>query len=88
MIICGSALEESSYAAVLGEEVADVVFSDPPYNVPINGHVSGLGKVHHCEFEQASGEMSEVEFIAFLEAAFGLSARFSRDGSLHYWAMD
>ena len=87
-IICGSALEESSYAAVLGEEVADVVFSDPPYNVPINGHVSGLGKVQHREFEQASGEMSEPEFIAFLRSSLGLAARFSRNGSLHYWAMD
>ena len=77
-----------SYAALLGDEVADLVFSDPPYNVPINGHVSGLGKVRHLEFEQASGEMTEPEFIAFLTSSIGLSARFSRDGSLHYWAMD
>jgi hypothetical protein len=24
--------------------------TDPPYNVPIDGHVSGLGKTHHREF--------------------------------------
>ena len=88
VIICGSALEESNYAAVLSEQVADLVFSDPPYNVPINGHVSGLGKVQHREFDQASGEMSEPEFIAFLKGSLGLAARYSRDGSLHYWAMD
>ncbi len=27
----------------MGSDVADLVFSDPPYNVPINGHVCGLG---------------------------------------------
>lgn len=88
VIICGSALEASSYTAILGNDVADLVFSDPPYNVPINGHVSGLGKVQHREFGQASGEMSEPEFIDFLSSSIGLSARFSRDGSLQYWAMD
>ena len=88
VIICGSALEASSYTAVLGNDLADLVFTDPPYNVPINGHVSGLGKVKHAEFEQASGEMSEAEFIAFLTSSTSLSSRFSREGSLHYWAMD
>ena len=87
-IICGSALEASSYAAILGDDLADLIFSDPPYNVPIRGHVSGLGKVQHREFGQASGEMSEPEFIAFLKGSLGLAARCSRDGSLHYWAMD
>ena len=80
VIICGSALEASSYTAVLGNDLADLVFTDPPYNVPINGHVSGLGKVKHAEFEQASGEMSEAEFIAFLTSSTSLSSRFSRDG--------
>ena len=88
IIVCGSSLKEWSYAAVMGDDLAHLVFSDPPYNVPINGHVCGLGKVQHREFGQASGEMSEDEFIAFLQTSFGLSARFSRDGSLHYWAMD
>ena len=31
---------------------------DPPYNVAIDGNVSGLGKVHHHEFAMASGEMT------------------------------
>jgi DNA modification methylase len=88
VIVCGSALEESDYAAVMGDQLTDLVFSDPPYNVPINGHVSGLGKVQHREFGQASGEMNEEQFIAFLGSSLRLSARFSRDGSLHYWAMD
>jgi DNA modification methylase len=87
-VLAGSALDEASYHALMGDEQADLVFSDPPYNVPIDGHVSGLGKVKHREFAQASGEMSEEEFIRFLTTALRLAARASRDGSLHYWAMD
>lgn len=87
-ILAGSALEEASYLAIMSEEEADVVFSDPPYNVPIHGHVSGLGKIQHREFAQAVGEMTEEEFIRFLMTALALAKRFSRDGSLHYWAMD
>ena len=45
---------------------ADLVFTDPPYNVRIDGHVSGLGRVQHREFAMASGEMTEAEFTAFL----------------------
>lgn len=88
VVLCGSALEEASYSAIMGEHEADLVFSDPPYNVPNQGHVSGLGKIQHREFAQAVGEMSEEEFIRFLMTALALAKRFSRDGSLHYWAMD
>lgn len=88
VVIAGNALDEASYPAIMGEEEADLVFSDPPYNVPIQGHVSGLGKIQHREFAQAVGEMSEEEFIRFLTAALAIAKRFSRDGSLHYWAMD
>ena len=51
----------------MGGERAEMIFIDPPYNVPIDGHASGLGSVKHAEFAMASGEMSEDEFIAFLE---------------------
>lgn len=88
VVFAGSALEEASYSAIMDGDEANLVFSDPPYNVPIQGHVSGLGKIQHREFAQAVGEMSEEEFIRFLTTALALAKRFSRDGSLHYWAMD
>jgi DNA modification methylase len=65
-----------------------MVFIDPPYNVPIDGHVCGLGAIKHREFLMASGEMSEVEFIGFLKTVFGLLTRFSIDGSIHFVCMD
>ena len=87
-VFCGDALEGASYERLMGSETAAMVFTDPPYNVPIDGHVSGKGKVRHREFAMASGEMSEEEFIAFLTKACGLMAGVSADGALHYVCMD
>src|SRR5262249_47551751 len=46
-LLCGSALDTSAFTALMGEERAAMVFTDPPYNVPIEGHASGLGAIHH-----------------------------------------
>ena len=51
-------------------EQAQMVFTDPPYNVPIDGHVGGSGPIKHREFAMASGEMSTAEFTAFLRTTF------------------
>ena len=88
VLLCGDALKAECYATLMGGEKAKMVFTDPPYNVPIAGHVSGLGKIKHDDFAMASGEMSESEFIGFLRTAFGHMADFSVDGSLHYLCMD
>lgn len=87
-LYCGNSLEPASYEALLGKDRADMVFADPPYNVKIDGHVSGLGKIKHREFEFASGEMSQAEFTQFLRAAFRNCVLFSGSGSIHYQCMD
>jgi DNA modification methylase len=73
---------------LLGEKQAQVVFTDPPYNVEIKGNVSGKGLVQHREFEMASGEMSEAEFVSFLTSSLRLLARYSSEGSVHFICMD
>ncbi|MCP5411440.1 MAG: ParB N-terminal domain-containing protein [Alphaproteobacteria bacterium] len=88
MVICGDATDEAAYRQLMGNETAGLVFTDPPYNVPIAGHVSGLGQITHREFAMASGEMSEAEFTAFLAKVFQQLVAFSGDGSLHYICMD
>jgi hypothetical protein len=65
-----------------------MVFTDPPYNVSIDGHASGLGAIHHGPFPMASGEMDRTEFTDFLGQAFRNLAAFSIDGALHYICMD
>ena len=87
-LLCGDARSSEAYKALLGTDRADLIFTDPPYNVPIEGHVSGLGRVHHREFAMASGEMTEVEFTGFLTQVFRAAADVSRDGALHYICMD
>lgn len=87
-LLCGDARDPSSFAEVMGEDQARLVFTDPPYNVPIDGHVSGLGTVKHREFQMASGEMSTAEFAGFLRTIFGNMADVSLDGAIHYICMD
>lgn len=87
-LICGDSLKEETYSRLLGNERAQMVFCDAPYNVPINGNVGGLGKIQHREFAMACGEMTEAEFTQFLITVFMLLAKFSVDGSIHYQCMD
>ena len=87
-ILCGNALEGADYRKLMNNEKADMIFTDPPYNVKIDGHVSGLGSIRHREFAMAAGEMSETEFISFLTRACSLMARYSTDGSIHFLCMD
>ena len=86
-ILCGDALAPESYARLLGDERAQMVFTDPPWNIPIAGNVSGLGVVKHDDFAMACGEMSAPEFEAFLHTAFGKAAAHSEDGSIHFVCM-
>jgi DNA modification methylase len=88
LVVCGSALDEGTYITLLGDEVAQAVITDPPYNVKIAGNVGGLGAVRHGEFLMASGEMTPEEFAKFLETAFRLLAKYSADGSIHFIFMD
>lgn len=87
-IVCGDALAEKTFDCLLEGRKASVGFTDPPYNVKINGHVSGKGKVRHREFLQASGEMSETEFRGFLVTAFGHAARHSELGAVWFACID
>jgi DNA modification methylase len=87
-IRCGSALESQSFRDLFENEVAAVAFTDPPYNVPIQGNVGGRGRVTHHEFPMASGEMSEVEFTGFLTASLSLICAHTAPGGLIYGCMD
>jgi len=87
-VLCGNALDPEAFTALMGAERAATVFTDPPYNVPIEGHAGGLGRIHHRPFPMASGEMNEAEFTAFLGQVCHNLAAFSTAGSLHYICMD
>jgi DNA modification methylase len=87
-LICGDARDPAVYAALMGADRARAVFTDPPYNVKIDGHVCGSGAVKHREFAMASGEMDAGTFTAFLEASLCAMAAVSLDGAIHFTCMD
>ncbi len=87
-LICGDALEPATYDQLLAGEPAQMVFTDPPYNVKIDGHVSGLGAARHREFAMASGEMTTDAFTDFLAQVFTNLVEYTVDGAIHFVCMD
>lgn len=79
-LLCGDAKDPAAVGLLMGEGRADMLFTDPPYNVPIDGHVTGLGKIQHREFAEAVGEMSSEGFTDFLRQTLGNAAAVCRDG--------
>ena len=87
-LICGNALDPVTVATLMDGEVAQMVFTDPPYNVPVQGHVCGSGAIRHREFAMASGEMTTGQFTDFLRISFENMVAHSIDGSIHFICMD
>jgi DNA modification methylase len=87
-IYCGDARDARSFEVLLGEELAQLVIGDCPYNVPVDGHIRSSPEQSFREFAFASGELSPAEFTAFLRAIFRNCARFSADGAINYQCMD
>ena len=87
-LFCGSCLDDQVWQLLMHGQAAAMAFTDPPYNVPVNGHVSGLGKAKHAEFAMASGEMSTAEFTTFLTRFLTLLATHADDGAIIDVCMD
>jgi DNA modification methylase len=87
-LLCGDSLEMTNFARLLRDKKADVVFTDPPYNMKLMGYACGHGSVKHNEFAYASGEMTEEKFNKFLDMIFEALALYSTNGSIHYICMD
>ena len=87
-LICGDARDTATYETLMQGGRADLIFTDPPYNVPIDGHVCGSGTVRHREFAMAAGEMSEQTFTTFLTDSLGAMAAVARDGAIAFVCMD
>ncbi|AXI43282.1 DNA methyltransferase [Sulfitobacter sp. SK011] len=87
-LICGDARQGSVLEALMPDELAQMVFCDPPYNVPVHGHICGTGATRHREFAMASGEMSRDQFTSFLNEAFDQLRKKSLEGSIHFICMD
>jgi DNA modification methylase len=87
-LLCASSLEESSWTKLMEGQTAAMAFSDPPYNVPVGGHVCGLGSVRHVEFLMASGELTSAQFTEFLATAIQHMSAQLKDGAVLALAID
>ena len=87
-VYCGSALDPAAYELLMANERASAMFTDPPYNVKIDGNVCGSGAVRHREFAMASGEMRPDEFTRFLAGAFDNARACMSPGAIIYACMD
>ncbi len=84
LIICGSAREAAMYDRLLDSAAVDVVWTDPPYNVKISGHV----RARDQGFAEASGEMSRAEFTTFLGDTLGAAVDRLKPGGVLFACMD
>jgi DNA modification methylase len=88
-LLCGDARDLTSYQFLLEGKQADLVLTDPlPFNIAIEGNVSGLGRVGQPNFAMASGEMSEDQFIAFLTVFLQRAKENTKDGAILFVFMD
>ena len=85
-LLCADSTQKAAFNKLLMAEKADIIVTDPPYNVKISGHVRSGD--NYREFAMASGEMSQSEFSQFLKGVFSLLTEYSIPGSLHYAFMD
>lgn len=87
-LLCGDATDPQAYAILLEGKTVHVVSTDSPWNLKIDGFVSGLGAVKHGDFKMGAGEMSDEEFIAFCQAFHKLAAACLDEGGVFFSYID
>jgi DNA modification methylase len=86
-VICGDARDTAVLNALMKSEQADMILTDPPFNVRVKD-ISGKGRTRHAEFAMASGEMREDEYVAFLRQILAAVLPKTFEGALLYLFMD
>ena len=87
-LVVGDARDPRVYETLMRSESATMAFLDPPYNVRIDGHAGGRGRIKHQEFAFASGEMTSDQFTQFLQESLAQCARHTVDGGITFVCMD
>ncbi len=87
ILLCGDSLDAENIKKLVGDEQIRMLCTDPPYNLPTD-FFANSGKTQHTDFAQASGEMSDEEFVVFLSRIMERASEVSVDGALHFIFMD
>lgn len=81
-LMCGDSTKESDVAKLMGGKQADLLLTDPPYNVDYQGGTKEKMKI-------ANDNMDDVAFVGFLTAAFNCAIQAMRPGAAFYvWHAD
>ena len=86
-LLCGDARDPTSYQFLLEGKQADLVLTDPPCNVAIEGDAATSSTARRTS-QAASGEMSEDQFVAFLASFLRRSKDNTRDGGILFVFVD
>ncbi|ONF96070.1 ParB N-terminal domain-containing protein [Sphingomonas jeddahensis] len=87
-LLCGDALNAGNYELLLEGKPVAAVLTDCPWNIPIEGNVSGLGKKVHKEFKMAAGEMGAEQFVNFTDSFTALAAGHLMSGGVFFSCID
>jgi DNA modification methylase len=85
-LLCGSSLEPECWVRLMDGKTAHMVLTDAPFNVRVNGHISGSNRFE--EFAMASGEMSPAEFTEFNATYLRNMTAHLKDGAIMMAFMD
>jgi DNA methylase/ParB-like nuclease domain len=83
-LYCDSALEASSYSAVLRDEIADLVFVDPLHNIPVAAHVARGREVRAASADHPTS----AEFVEFQQTISAYVAGNAAPGGLILFCVD
>lgn len=74
ILICGDSTLKETYSTLMGSDVADLIITDPPYNVDYEGEA---GKIKN-------DKMKDEDFFNFLLSSFSLVNHYMNDGASIY----
>ena len=91
-LICGDSTKQEYINALMDGDMADLLVTDPPYNVDYSGKNKNLNKVDggkRIQRDIVSDKMDEEAFVSFLMAAFKSANSVMRAGAAFYvWFAD
>lgn len=86
-LMCGDSTSEEDFAKLMGEERADMVFTDPPYGVSIgdkNATLNSVQKAGRCCENIANDTMPSDQLYEVLVKAMTNVREFSKDDASYY----
>jgi DNA modification methylase len=88
-LICGDSTDPETYRRLMGDERADLVFTDPPYGVSIGDknkliNTKAKAKRYSIEENLENDTLGAAELGDMLERAFTLMNAYMKDGAAYY----